>query len=642
VTIDQASIDELAHALPHGNFPTLVLVLAQLTGDRKWLAEPYRPSRGKPLDDNDTGGLSATARAEVVSALAGAIAKYRAGELVPAELAPNDVAAMLEVALGEDVPREYGPLLAEELGLASRDIDVPEPTDGFHVIVIGAGLSGLCAAIKLTEAGIPYTVIEKDTEVGGTWWENTYPGCGVDTPSHLYSFSFARRNWSRYFAKQPEVKEYLTELADEYGVREHLRLGTHVTRAAYQPDTATWAVTVDGPGGVETLRANVVISAVGMVNRPLVPNIPGLDSFEGRAVHTAKWDAEVELTGKRVGIVGTGASAMQVVPAVVDEVDRLVVFQRSKQWAVPYPNYHKPVSEAKRLLLEHVPFYASWYRLRAFWNFSDRLHSSLQIDPNWPHPDRSINEINDRHRRFLVKHITSELGDRTDLVDACVPSYPPYGKRPLLDNGWYRAIAKPNVDFVPEAVAEVRPHSVVSTSGDEYPVDVLVLATGFEILHFLASIDVIGASGRSLRQMWGRDDARAYLGITVPDFPNFFVLNGPNTNAGHGGSAVISTELQMRYVMQAVKLLVDGSVSSVEVTDEAFWDYNNRLDDALSRCIWVHPGMTTYHRNDAGRVVVSSPWKYVDYWRYTLEFDVANYIVLPSAQAPGETEDAVA
>ncbi|GAA4491671.1 NAD(P)/FAD-dependent oxidoreductase [Rhodococcus olei] len=629
--------ERLREALADANIPTLVLVLAQLTGDKSWLEEPYRPQRGKPLDDNDSGGLTPEIQQKIRDAAADAVIAYRAGDLHPANPTPDEVARMLSVALVESVPESYGPLLSEEMGLISRDVDLPPVVEGRapRIVIIGSGLSGLCTAIKLRSAGLDFTILEKDPDLGGTWLENVYPGCGVDTPSHLYSFSFEpNTKWSRYFAKRGEVFEYLSRLADEHDVRRHIRFRTEVVRADYDVEAAVWRVEIhDEHGSTSTLETDILISAVGMVNRPSVPPIPGLDTFPGPFMHTAEWDPNVDLSGKHVAVIGTGASAMQLVPSIADEVEKVTVFQRSKQWALPHPNYHRNVAPGTEYLLENVPFYGAWYRLRAFWNFSDRLHPSLQIDPSWPHPERSINADNERHRIFLTKYIESELGDRQDLLDACLPDYPPYGKRPLLDNGWFRTVRRDDVDLVTEAVAEVRGNTIVTASGGEYQADVLVLATGFKTLQFLWPMEIRGTSGQTLRDQWGKDDARAYLGVTVPDFPNFFIVNGPNTNAGHGGSAVIATEFQVRYIMQAIGHLIANDLESTEVREEVFREYNEDLDEALSRSIWSHQGMTTYYRNDAGRIVISSPWKYIDYWQRTLEFDRSDYVDEPRRAA---------
>lgn len=618
----------LEAAMEEANIPTLLMALAHMTGEDRWLRDPFRPIRGRGLGDNDSASLAPEFQAEIRSAALGAVRAVRAGELTPTTPTPERVAEMLAVALAEDVSVEYGQLLSEELGLVSRDVEISVgvPED-FRVVVIGSGLSGICAGIKLKAAGIPYTILEKNPSVGGTWLENTYPGCGVDTPSHLYSFSFApNTRWSRYFAKRDEVSEYLERLTDDHHLREDIRFGREVVLASYDADTSRWQVTVRTDGGTEeAYTCNVLISAVGMVNRPSVPSIPGAEGFEGPLMHTAQWH-DVDLTGKRVAVIGTGASAMQLVPSIVDRAERVTIFQRSKQWALPHPNYQRNVSAATEFLMEEVPFYAGWYRLRAFWNFSDRLHSSLQIDPEWEHPQRSINAVNESHRVFLTEYVKSELGDRQDLLDDCLPEYPPYGKRPLIDNGWFRTMGRDDVELITDRVAEIRARSVVTTTGAEYAADMVVMATGFKTLQFLWPMEIRGRSGQTLTEAWGPEDARAYLGISVPDFPNFFILNGPNTNAGHGGSAVIATEFQMRYIVQALNFMFEERLASAEVREDRFEKYNAELDAALDQMIWVHPGMTTYYRNSAGRVVISSPWKYLDYWGRTLEFDGGDYV----------------
>lgn len=620
--------DRLAAALEDANVPTLLLVLAHLTGDEKWLSGRYRPQRGPVLDDNDSGSLPADVQAEIRSAALRAILDAESGLIAERPLTPEQVTRMLEIALVEEIPDEYGELLAEELGVVSRDVDVPHPLpEGFGVLIIGAGLSGIALAIKLKGAGVPFTIIEKNDEIGGTWWENVYPGCGVDTPSHLYSFSFEPNGaWSRFFAKRPEVHQYLARLVDQYGIREHIVFGQEVENAAYDAEATTWRLdAVDGAGARTSYSAPVLATGVGMVNRPSIPSIPGADTFAGPIMHTAEWDPEVEYAGRTVAVIGTGASAMQLVPSIAGVAKKVIVFQRSKQWAVPHPNYHRDVPEGVLYLMDRLPLYTRWYRLRAFWNFSDRLHSSLRIDPEWTKPELSINDQNERHRLFLTKYIKDELGDRTDLYDACIPEYPPYGKRPLLDNGWFRTVQRDDVDLVTTDVERIAPEGVVTTDGTVHEADIVVWATGFKALQFLWPMEIRGVSGKSLAEQWGDHDARAYLGVTVPDFPNMFILNGPNTNAGHGGSAILACEFQVRYIMQGIARLASGDVASLEVDEDVFWAYNKELDAELDKCIWSHPGMTTWYRNEAGRIVVSSPWTYLDSWRRMRHFDLGDY-----------------
>jgi len=625
---------ELRTALAEANVPTLLLVLVQLTGERRWLEAPYRPARGPVLDDNDSGGLPPEIQDEVRAAALDAILRWEEGQLTERGLGADEIVQMLSVGLVEDIPVAYGPLLAEELGEVSRDVEIPGSLPpGFEVLVIGAGVFGIGLAIKLKQAGVPFTIIEKNAGLGGAWFENTYPGAGVDTPSHLYSFSFEPDGgrWSRYFARGPEVHGYLERLAQEHDLMAHIRFEREVVRADYDPDRVGWTVVVkEATGSEQILRVPVLVSAVGVVNRPQIPHVDGAETFEGPSMHTAQWRTDVDHVGKRVAVIGTGASAMQLVPNIAGQADDVLIFQRSKQWVVPHPNYHRDVSRAVRYLMARCPAYTRWYRLRAFWNFSDGLHPSLQIDPEWDNAGLSINAQNERYRLFLTKYIKQQLGDREDLYDACIPEYPPYGKRPLLDNGWYEAVRRDDVQLITDRVVRITPHGVITESGHEHLVDIVVWATGFKALQFLWPMEIHGRSGTSLAEQWGHQDARGYLGMSVPDFPNMFILNGPNTTAGHGGSAILVCEFQVRYVMQAIARLASGEVSSLEVRKEVFRAYNEELDTALTRSIWSHPGMTTWYRNEAGRVVVSSPWTYLDYWQRTREFDLASYIEEPA------------
>ena len=625
--------DELRAALDEAHLPTLLMAMATLSGDDAWLREEWRPAAPRGAEEDNTGGLAPGVQAEIRAAALELILAWRVGKPAADPPPPEQLLEMLEIALGPGttLPPGMAPLLAEELGVASRDVHIGDPprAEGFHVVVIGGGFGGLCAGIKLKAAGIAFTILEKNDELGGTWLENTYPGCAVDTPSHLYSFSFAQRaDWPRYFARRDDLHAYLLSLADDYGLRPFVRSGREVESIVWQEDRQRWDVIVrTAGGGRETLTANVVISATGYLNRPAYPAIEGLEDFAGPCMHTARWRSDVEITGKRVAVLGTGASAMQLVPAIAGVAERVIVFQRSPQWGLPNPNQPRAVPESMQLLMRDVPWYLGWYRLRLVWNFGDRLFPALQVDPDWPHPDRAVNAINDRHRQFLTKYILSELGDRTDLVDKCVPTYPPYGKRPLLDAGWFRTVARDDVEVVTDRITRITPGGVAVETGEEIPVDVLVLATGFQNLNLLSPIEVRGRSGRTLRETWGEDDGTAHLGITVPDFPNLFLLLGPNTIAGHGGSAALAIEMETRYIMRMIARMVEDGIASVECRKDVHDAYVERIDDALSRTIWAHPGMTTYYRNSRGRVVSTMPWTNSEYWHMTREPDLDEFHV---------------
>jgi 4-hydroxyacetophenone monooxygenase len=626
----ESSSDLLGDALRDANIPTLVAVLAHLTGDDKWLHQPFAPERARGLDDNDDGGLPAEIQEEIRQAVRSVVADFEAGLLIPADPSPDRITEILSAVLHEPVPSAYGPLLSEELGITSRSVALTTPAagTGFKVGIIGAGMSGIAAARELEASGIEYEILEKNDGVGGTWLENFYPGCGVDTPSSLYSYSFAPKgDWSRYFAKRGEVSTYFEDAAEAAGILGNVVFGLEVQSATYDAALNNWTVIArDRTGETIERTYTALISAVGQVNRPSVPDIEGADTFRGDTVHTATWNADLDVSGKRVVVIGTGASSMQLVPAIADQVQDVTIFQRSKHWVLPHPNYQRSVAEEVKLVNDLVPFYTRWYRLRAFWNFGDRLHESLVIDPEWPHPDRSINQINDSHREFLTGYIKKQLGDRLDLLDATLPTYPPYTKRPLIDNGWYRTLTRDNVHLVESGVARITETGVVASDGSVHDADIIVYATGFKIQQFLYPMEVRGKSGRSLREVWGPDDARAYLGVTVPDFPNLFILNGPNTFAGHGGSAILATEFQLRYALQGIERLTSGAAKSVEVRQDVCDEYNNKVDTTMSGMIWSHRGTKSYFRNDAGRVVVNSPWKYIDYWRMSLEYQPSEYI----------------
>jgi 4-hydroxyacetophenone monooxygenase len=635
---------QMAEAVAMANVPTLLLVLHQLTGDPRWLEPPFCPERSRGLDDNHTGGLPEDVQAEVRAAALGAILADKAGTL-PSVPPPEeaDLARMLAVSMGEPVPEEYAPMIAAELGAIS-DPTSPQPLDipaGFKVAIIGAGISGMAAAVKLGELGIPYTVLERHDHIGGTWLENSYPGCGVDTPSALYSFSFAPNDWSKYFALRDEIRDYLEVVGQRYGIEENVRFHTEVVSARYDADRQLWRLQIRDPDGDHEIEAAVLISAVGAFTRPKMPVIPGLDSFDGPVVHTARWPDGLDLEGKRVAVIGTGASSMQLVPAIAGTASEVLVFQRSPQWVAPFGQHLADVPDPVRFLNREVALYRFWYRIRSGWTFNDKVHPTLQKEPGWPHPERAVSAANDGHRKFFLRHLESELAERPELIPAVTPTYPPFGKRILLDNGWYRALARDDVTLVTERIEEIVPEGIRSGDGDLHEVDVVVCATGFDVVRFLAPIEIIGRSGTSLRETWDDDDARAYLGLAVPDFPNFFILFGPNTQTGHGGSLIGSAEIQLDYILDLLRKMVEGGIGSVECRPDVYEVYNERVDAAHEQMVWTHPGMETYYRNSRGRVVVNNPFRVVDYWHMTREVDLGDYLLEPRRAARRDGEDAV-
>lgn len=622
---------DLAAAVRAANVPTLLMVLVQMTGDLCWLEEPFVLSRTKGMQDNDTGGLADELQDRVRSAAAEAIAAWRAGKpLAVPDPSPELIVRMLSTSMGEPVPAEYGEMLVDELDAGLGHVDDVRPAavpDGFRALVIGAGISGVAAGVMLDRLGVPYEILERNTDIGGVWLENTYPGAGVDTPSHLYSYSFAPNDWTRYFASQPEILGYVRDVADRFSVRGKVRFGSEVVRCEWRPDDGEWEIEVRTNGIISVERASLVLSCVGAFNPPIIPEIPGLEDFSGQAFHTARWPHDLELAGKDVVVVGNGASAMQVVPAIVDQVRKLTIFQRSPQWVQPFEKFQQDVSASVRLLFEEVPLYRAWYRLRLSWIFHDKLYESLQRDDAWADSSIAINHKNDAHRQYFTRYIETELGDRQDLLDKVVPKYPPFGKRMLQDNGWFRALRRGNVELVVDAVARVEREYVVGATGHRTRADVLVLATGFDVVRFLSTFEAVGTSGESLREVWEDDNCRAYLGLFVPGFPNFASIYGPNTQTGHGGSLIHTVEAQLHYLSNLLRATFEQGGRVFEVKPERYKSYTDTVDALHDRMIWTHPAMSTYYRNSSGRVVAISPFRNLDYWTKTRACDITDFSV---------------
>jgi 4-hydroxyacetophenone monooxygenase len=622
-----------AAALEKASIPTLLACLAHATGDRRWIAAPYLPKRDVSLFPDAGGGLSSAHQDEVRAAAAELFEDLKSGRRTLAEQ-PDDafMLAIMSASLGESVAPEYVPMIREEMALTDRRVRLSPraaaEAQRLDVLIIGAGISGLCAAVRLEEMGVPFRVVEKSADLGGTWLDNDYPEAGVDTPNHFYSYSFEPNvDWSSNYSKRGEVLDYLRGMVGRRGLRRHIRFGTEVLALQWQEATQQWKVSCRHADGTETEeRASIVVTAVGQLNRPKMAAFPGMETFTGRWWHSARWPQDADLAGQHVAVIGTGASAMQFLRTVAAAAKRVTVFQRSPQWARPDPDYHGKVSDEARWLLRYMPYYYAWYRFGLIWRFGDGLLRTLKRDPEWPHPERSMNRRNDRHREALTQHLLRELQGRDDLIAKCLPSYPPYGKRILVDNGWYQALRRDNVDLVTDGVAEVDGSQIVTTAGQRIEADIIVLATGFEAGKMLAPMHIVGRSGVSLRDRWGDDNPEAYLGTTVADYPNLFVLSGPNTGLAHGGSVMFMSECQIRYICGCIKAMLEQGLRALEVRTGVQDDYCRRVDAEHAQLVWTHPGMRNWYRNEEGRVFSPVPWRLVDFWEMTRQPELADYI----------------
>ncbi|MGZ5940367.1 MAG: flavin-containing monooxygenase [Rhizomicrobium sp.] len=629
-------------AIDEAHLPSLIAALVHVTGDAGLVTGDIKPVYD--FFGDGQGGLTAEQIASTKVRALDALKKYRdAGSKLPPQPTRATVRKMMNFVAGADIPERYVPFLEEELALDGVDPkavhgldEIPQSQKkDFRVLVIGAGMSGLLAAIRLKQAGIAYTVVDKNKDVGGTWMVNTYPGCRVDNPNHLYSYSFEpNHDWPYHFSTQPLLWEYFRKVTDKYGLRQNIRFETEVIESVYDENHALWKTRVRTKDGKEeTLVSNAVITAVGQLSRPRLPDIKGIETFKGKSFHSAEWDHSVELKGKRVAVIGTGASAFQFVPEIAPDVAHLTVFQRTAPWLGPTPNYHDKVGDGMKWLLKHVPFYAKWYRFWLFWMLTDGIYASVQADPAWNVRKDSVSAANDMLRDLLTQYTKSQLEGFGKLAEVAVPNYPPGGKRSVRDNGvWLAALKRTNVETVTDPIVEITPTGLKTKSGRQIDVDVIIYGTGFTASQFLEPMKFKGKGGVDLHQQWD-GDARAYLGITVPNFPNLFIMYGPNTNIVVNGSIIFFSECEIRYIQGLLELLLKSGGGAIEVKKNVHDVFNQKVDASNALMAWGVPQVTSWYKNKKGRVSQNWPYPLVDYWTATRAPNVADYDVKTPAGA---------
>ena len=627
------------------DLPSLLAALAHATGDpalspaELWLdpARALEPSGGwddAQMEQARELAVSGLQRLQVADA---GTRPEPADALVP---------ALVDWLTGADLDDDYRAMLAEELAV-NGDLRVPEPVTGdawpldgtagpvdHSVAVIGAGMSGILAAHRLQQAGVDCVVLEKNRDVGGTWLENTYPGCRVDVFNHVYSYSGEQRpDWPEYHSSQPVLLDYFRDCARRWGIGDRIRFGTTVEGMAWDEEARRWNLrlqtAVDGAGAdaaTETVSVGAVVSAVGQLNRPLMPRIEGMDDFAGEKFHSSVWRHDIDWSGRRVAVIGTGASALQFIPHLAQDAAHVTVFQRTPPWLIPRPVYHEPLAEGLLRLFEIVPGYAHWFRLRLFWCTHEGTVGALRRDPAWTGPlEVAVSPRNDEARRLLTLYLESQFGDRPDLLAKVVPRYPVGSKRVVLDNGiWASTLKRPNVELVSDRIERIEAHGVRGSDGRLHAADVIVFGTGFRASEFLMPMRVMGRGGADLHATWN-GDARAYNGVCVPGFPNLFCIYGPNTNIVVNGSIIYFAECATHYVVECLRLLARRGAAAMDCRPDAYDRYSARMDEHNSQMAWGISPVNSWYKSPSGRIAQNWPLPLIDYWRQTRRPDPADF-----------------
>lgn len=625
----------LERMIEQAELPALLVALAQVTGDYSLLREALRPPlKAAPTGAEPQGGMPQEMQVRAKAATLEALKRYRdAGCPTPRKPTNKEMCELLAYIAGE-AAEEYLPLAVHELNVMG-DVSAPDwtkdeldPARDLKVAIVGAGLSGLVMAHRLVQAGVSVVVFEKNAEVGGTWLENRYPGCRLDTSNFAYSFAFAQRNdWPYQYSPQGEILNYLCEVASLYDLRKFIRFETEVEAMEFDQDESKWTVTVKAAGqAASKQKFDVAILAVGQLNRPIIPKFAGSDEFEGPVFHSARWRDDVELRGKNVAVVGTGASAFQIIPAIAGEVAKLTVYQRTPAWMLPAPYYYEPLAEGLAWLFLHVPYYSNWFRFYQFWMSSESRLKWFAVDPNWSRTD-SVSADNEKLRKILYDRLAPQYSDRPDLLSKVIPSYPPGAKRMLRDNGvWATTLKRENVELVTTPIERLTSRGIQTTDQVERPADVIILATGFSASEFYVPMRIVGKDGINLHEFW-QDDARAGIGGCVPGFPNLFSVFGPNAALVVNGSIFFMSECCSNYVLESIRVLLSGRHKTMEIKPKAFDDFTAEIDAANRRLAWGGVSkVSSWYRNKFGRSAQVWPFTLGEFWNRTRRPNLSSFV----------------
>ncbi len=511
---------------------------------------------------------------------------------------------------------------AHSVSVAQLDGAVDGDTD--HVLIVGAGFAGLGMGIRLKQSGIhDFTILERSDRLGGTWRDNTYPGVACDIPSHLYSYSFEPNPyWSRLFAPQEEILAYLERCADKYGVRQHIRFGTAVTGASFDERSGQWTVTTSQ--GM-TLRCRVLVSGSGhALSKPVYPDVPGRERFRGKTMHSSRWDHTYALAGKTVAVIGTGASAVQIVPSIANDVERMFVFQRTAAWVQSKPE--RLFSEREQHLFRDRPYVQKLVR-GAIYGVFEALALGYVVEPR-------LNRLRELAcLRFLRETVPDPV-----LREKLTPNFRLGCKRILVSSDYYPALQRANVELVTEPIAEIREHSIVSGDGKERALDAIVYATGFEASEAKPPFPMAGRGGLDLKEVW-KQGVTAYGGTTISGFPNAFLLVGPNTILGHS-SMIFMMESQFAYVLDAIRTIRSRRLKYVDVRRDVEGAYNDRLQKRLARTVWSSGGCVSWYMTRSGKNTVTWPGFTFEFRHQMRRFDAESYVLAPRSESAPEVRSA--
>lgn len=631
-----ASDEDLAALVHDVELPVLLAALAAVTGDAAYVPETLRP----PITPVDTaphphGGLSQEQQDIARELGLSGLRRLRDMGAVSATLLSAELTdEIIDFISGGH--KEWAPTLHHELNVSQQGAGAPRwhadtflGSRAFDVLVVGAGVAGIAAGHRYLQAGLPVTMIEAASGIGGTWLKNKYPGVRLDTPTFGYSYSFAQKsNWPNQFAQGGEILEYLEEVADRVDLIRHIEFETKLVSAAWNESTRLWDVVTVHGGITQQRQFAAIVSAVGQLDHPNIPSFPGLDTYQGQTVHSQEWTEDITCEGKRIAVIGTGASAFQIVPAIADAVSELVVFQRSAPWMLPAPSYHEPMTESFQWFAENIPNFAQWYRLWVVLaGIPGRFHT-VTADAEWQGAPYSVSAKNQEVRDYLVARLRTQFSSRPELAEIAIPSYPPGAKRMLRDNGvWAEALLRESTTVVTSGVSAFTKNGIIDGDGVEHEVDLVIFATGFTPSDYLDGIDVLGVGKKSIHEYW-QGDARAYNGVMVPGFPNFFMLYGPNVGGVVAGSLHFMLERAVEFSLEAIHEVLERDADAIDVTEEALQRFVSWVDSGNRQMSWGQPYVSTWYQNSGGRVSQVWPYTNAEYFDATEKITESDHLFL--------------